>query len=102
MGGEAIESFDESPSFRQSIQGRNHDDEQTSLADLGCNEHGWSGGVGAISPRVVAMARGPESTGVAPDSKPPIEWSDTKNIAWKVAIPGKGHSTPLVVVTQCS
>ncbi len=41
--------------------------------------------------------RGPESTGVAPDSKPPIEWSDTKNIAWKVAIPGKGHSTPLVV-----
>ncbi|MFO0920954.1 MAG: PQQ-binding-like beta-propeller repeat protein [Pirellulales bacterium] len=41
--------------------------------------------------------RGPENTGIAPGSKPPIEWSDSKNIAWKAPIPGKGHSTPLVV-----
>lgn len=41
--------------------------------------------------------RGPESTGVALGSKPPIEWSETQNIAWKTPIPGKGHSTPLVV-----
>jgi hypothetical protein len=40
--------------------------------------------------------RGPLGTGVAPNAKPPIEWSETKNIRWKVALPGKGHSTPIV------
>ncbi|MCP3982481.1 MAG: PQQ-binding-like beta-propeller repeat protein [bacterium] len=40
--------------------------------------------------------RGPQATGVAPDAKPPLEWSETKNVRWKVAIPGKGHSTPIV------
>jgi len=39
--------------------------------------------------------RGPLGTGVAPDGKPPVEWSDTKNIRWKTALPGKGHSTPI-------
>jgi hypothetical protein len=40
--------------------------------------------------------RGPLGTGVAPNARPPVEWSDTKNIRWKVALPGKGHSTPIV------
>lgn len=40
--------------------------------------------------------RGPLGTGVAPNASPPIEWSETKNVRWKVAIPGKGHSTPIV------
>ncbi len=40
--------------------------------------------------------RGPLATGVAPDADPPIEWSEEKNIRWKVAIPGAGHSTPIV------
>ena len=40
--------------------------------------------------------RGPLGTGAAPHSDPPIEWSETKNIRWKVALPGKGHSTPIV------
>ncbi|MHA3774977.1 outer membrane protein assembly factor BamB family protein [Verrucomicrobiota bacterium sgz303538] len=40
--------------------------------------------------------RGPLMTGVAPHSDPPVEWSETKNIRWKVALPGKGHSTPAV------
>ena len=39
--------------------------------------------------------RGPHSTGAA-DGQPPIEWSETKNVQWKLAIPGKGHSTPVV------
>ena len=38
--------------------------------------------------------RGPLGTGVAPDAQPPVEWSETKNIRWKSALPGKGHSTP--------
>lgn len=41
--------------------------------------------------------RGPMGTGVAPHSKPPTEWSEKQNVAWKVLVPGKGHSTPLVV-----
>jgi outer membrane protein assembly factor BamB len=40
--------------------------------------------------------RGPLSTGVAPHADPPVEWSETKNVRWKVALPGKGHSTPVI------
>jgi outer membrane protein assembly factor BamB len=40
--------------------------------------------------------RGPSETGVAPNSDPAIEWSETKNVKWKVALPGKGHSTPII------
>jgi outer membrane protein assembly factor BamB len=40
--------------------------------------------------------RGPLGTGVAPNGGPPVEWSDTRNIRWKTALPGKGHSTPIV------
>lgn len=40
--------------------------------------------------------RGPNATGVAPLGDPPVEWSETQNIRWKVAIPGNGKSTPIV------
>jgi len=40
--------------------------------------------------------RGPLSTGVAPDGDPPVEWSEEKNIRWKVPMPGPGHATPVV------
>ena len=40
--------------------------------------------------------RGPFATGVAPHANPPVEWNDKKNIRWKTALPGKGHSTPIV------
>jgi outer membrane protein assembly factor BamB len=40
--------------------------------------------------------RGPLSTGVAPLGNPPLEWSETKNIKWKVPIPGRGSSSPIV------
>lgn len=40
--------------------------------------------------------RGPEASGVAPHGKPPLEWSETRNIRWKVEIPGKGNATPIV------
>ncbi|MBN2088941.1 PQQ-binding-like beta-propeller repeat protein [candidate division KSB1 bacterium] len=40
--------------------------------------------------------RGPLGNGYAPDGDPPIEWSEQKNIKWKVEIPGKGHSSPIV------
>jgi outer membrane protein assembly factor BamB len=40
--------------------------------------------------------RGPEGTGVSRSAKPPIEWSETKNIRWKKAIPGRGAGTPVI------
>ena len=40
--------------------------------------------------------RGPEATGVSPKGDPPVEWSEDRNIRWKVAIPGKGHASPII------
>ena len=40
--------------------------------------------------------RGPLGTGVAPHADPPVEWSEDKNVRWKIELPGSGHSTPIV------
>ncbi len=40
--------------------------------------------------------RGPIGTGVAPDGDPPLTWSETENLRWKVTIPGRGHASPIV------
>ena len=40
--------------------------------------------------------RGPLGTGEAPAAKPVVEWSETKNVRWKIAIPGQGKSSPIV------
>ena len=39
--------------------------------------------------------RGPGHTGVA-NATAPLRWSDTENVRWKLEIPGRGHSTPIV------
>ena len=40
--------------------------------------------------------RGPQATGEAPKANPPLTWSETENVAWKVSLPGPGSSTPIV------
>lgn len=40
--------------------------------------------------------RGPLATGVAPRADPPVLWSETNNIRWKVEISGKGTASPVV------
>ena len=40
--------------------------------------------------------RGPQANGVAPHADPPITWSESDNVRWKISLPGKGHSTPIV------
>jgi len=40
--------------------------------------------------------RGVGGTGISAETGLPTEWSDTKNIRWKTAIPGRGHSSPIV------
>ncbi len=40
--------------------------------------------------------RGPDGTGTAKKSNPPLTWSETENIKWKVKVPGRGLSTPVI------
>ena len=40
--------------------------------------------------------RGPLATGEAPDADPPVEWSETRNVRWKISIPGSGSATPVI------
>lgn len=40
--------------------------------------------------------RGPLASGVAPLGDPPTEWSESKNIKWKVKLPGESTATPIV------
>jgi outer membrane protein assembly factor BamB len=42
-----------------------------------------------------ARWRGPYNTGVARGDAP-LKWSDHENIAWRVPVPGKGHSSPVI------
>ena len=51
--------------------------------------------VGAETP-IWPQWRGPRGTGVAEHANPPVEWSEQSNVRWKVAIPGRGHSSPIV------
>lgn len=43
-----------------------------------------------------AQWRGPLGTGVSPTATPPLEWSETRNVRWKVPIPGRGFASPVV------
>ena len=50
--------------------------------------------------------RGPRGDGNSIEKNLPTRWSRTENIQWKVPIPGKGHSSPIVsgdriFVTTC-
>src|SRR5262245_40010347 len=40
--------------------------------------------------------RGPDCNGVARAGDVPIEWSESRNIAWKLHLPGPTGSTPVV------
>src|SRR5436305_3540939 len=40
--------------------------------------------------------RGPTGQGVSTATHVPVEWRPTKNVAWKVPIPGKGWSSPVL------
>src|SRR3712207_1817517 len=53
----------------------------------------------AISPEAEQnwpMWRGPYAAGTSRLAKPPVEWSETKNVRWKVEIPGRGSASPVV------
>src|SRR5208282_1510515 len=42
--------------------------------------------------------RGPDGSGISPDKQsPPVKWSETENVKWKVKLPGPGASSPIVI-----
>ena len=41
--------------------------------------------------------RGPTGQGVSDERGLPLTWSETKNVRWKVAIPGRGWSSPVIL-----
>ncbi len=41
--------------------------------------------------------RGPQGDGTSTDKAVPTEWSASKNLKWKLKLPGKGFSSPIVV-----
>src|SRR5450631_1655178 len=56
---------------------------------------GGSSVLAADAPDAWPHWRGPEFNGVARGDAP-LTWSDKDHIAWKVAVPGKGHSSPVL------
>ena len=40
--------------------------------------------------------RGPRGDGTSTEKDVPTKWSATENIAWKTALPGAGHASPIV------
>jgi len=43
------------------------------------------------------MWRGPHADGVAEGPAVPMTWTETENVAWSVKLPGRGHSSPIIV-----
>ena len=41
--------------------------------------------------------RGPNRDGLAGSQPGPLHWSETENIRWKTALPGRGYSSPIVL-----
>ena len=40
--------------------------------------------------------RGPLHSGVAPAGDPPVTWSESSNVRWKLELPGLGSATPVI------
>jgi outer membrane protein assembly factor BamB len=49
-----------------------------------------------VSPLDWPQFRGPTGQGVSDERGLPLTWSENKNVRWKVAIPGRGWSSPVV------
>jgi outer membrane protein assembly factor BamB len=61
-----------------------------------CAEPGRAADAVSDANRFWPQWRGPLATGVAPLADPPLTWSDSQHVKWKVSIPGSGDSTPIV------
>jgi outer membrane protein assembly factor BamB len=51
----------------------------------------------AVGPEDWPWWRGPNFNGVTDNRPVVLEWSETENVIWKASVPGRGHSSPIVV-----
>jgi outer membrane protein assembly factor BamB len=51
---------------------------------------------GTTAERFWPQWRGPHATGASSTATPPTEWSETRNVRWKIEIPGRGSGSPVV------
>jgi len=68
----------------------------TCVAGLTISTASMSAAPDPLSERFWPQWRGPYANGVSKHADPPIEWSETKNVRWKVEIPGRGSASPVV------
>jgi outer membrane protein assembly factor BamB len=55
-----------------------------------------AGSVVAVPAAEWAQFKGPNATGVSPDKNLPLEWGKDKGLKWKVELPARGVSSPVV------
>ncbi|MCG9127963.1 PQQ-like beta-propeller repeat protein [Candidatus Poribacteria bacterium] len=67
--------------FTSNVVAENHSNSDVDSNNFEQNWHHW---------------RGPNTNGTAVNANPPITWSESENIRWKVTIPGMGHATPII------
>lgn len=41
--------------------------------------------------------RGPHGNGTTTNQSPPVRWDQSTNLLWKSPVPGRGHSSPIIV-----
>jgi outer membrane protein assembly factor BamB len=57
----------------------------------------WSATAGVAEPEYTwPQFRGPAGQGVSAEKGLPDDWSATRNVLWKTAIPGRGYSSPVI------
>ena len=52
--------------------------------------------ISAVADNEWPQFRGPDGQGHASTTGLPTTWSETENIVWKSAVPGEGHSSPVI------
>lgn len=57
---------------------------------------GWAAANGADILDNWPAWRGPLVNGVAPHADPPVQWSVSENIKWKLDLPGQSNATPII------
>jgi len=58
------------------------------------------GSVAALASDDWPQFRGPGGDGISEATGLPANWSETANIRWKTSIPGRGHSSPVILSNQ--
>ena len=67
------------------------------LSMVFCLAHlSWAGDFQDLMSKNWHQWRGPNANGTSTMADPPVTWSESENILWKVSVDGHGNSTPIV------